>query len=518
MKLKRPSLVPQGSLDRILQAAQQAWHQKDFQQTIELLERASKLAPSNVGIQLQLGRMYGLQYDYAAAERCFEQAVRMSPRRTETLALAGAHSRDFRDPKIGERYLQRAAEQKDATPEMLADLAELYERLRRLADAAQLIDRALKLNPACPLALLGRARLERQAGNLAVAEQILRAVPADAHRFIRVRACYELGGILDRQGKYDEAMAAFLEAKEILKPDAAPFAAGLQTIHSRLKFLAESVRPEMFQRWLDFAPNLQPPRRLALLGGHPRSGTTLLEQVLDSHPDVVSAEETEIFHDKAYWPLTRSLPAGNETNVLPVLEAAQTGTLQSARADYFRSMEASLGQPVGSRLLIDKNPSLTFLVPALVRIFPEIKLLIALRDPRDVVLSCFMQPFFQLDQTNSAYLTLEGTAEEYAAVMGVWQAVKPLLKNPWLEARYEDMVDNLESVARKTLNFLAAPWDERVLGFDEHARQKLVRSPTYADVAKPVYRSAMGRSRNYQKYLEPHLKKLEPFVKAFGYE
>jgi tetratricopeptide (TPR) repeat protein len=516
MKLKRPSLVPQGSLDRILQAAQQAWHQKDFQQNIELLERASRLAPSNVSIHLQLGRMHGLRYDYAASEKCFEHAVRISPRKTETLALAGTHSRDFRDPKIGERYFQRAAEQKDATPEMLADLAEIYERRRRLPEAAQLIERALKLNPACPLALLGRARLERQAGRLAAAEQILCAFPANAHRFIRVRAWYELGGILDRQGRYDEAMTAFLEAKEILKPDAAPFAAGLQTIHSRLKFLTESLKPEMFQRWFDSGANLQPSHRLALLGGHPRSGTTLLEQVLDSHPEIVSAEETEIFLDDAYHQLTRELPSG--TLMLPVLEAAQPGVLQQARAAYFRSMEASLGQPVGDRLLIDKNPSLTFLIPALVRVFPEIKLLIALRDPRDVVLSCFMQPFFQIAQTNSAYLTLAGTADEYAAVMGVWQAVKPLLKNPWLEVRYEDMVDDLESVARKTSDFLEVPWDERVLGFDRHAREKVVRSPTYADVAKPVYKSAMGRWRNYEKHLAPHLEKLAPFVKAFGYE
>ena len=516
MKLKRSPLVSQGSLERILQAAQQAWHQKDFQQNIELLERASRLAPSNVGIHLQLGRMHGLRFDYAAAERCFEQAVRMSPRKTETLALVGAHSRDFRNLKVGERYFQRAAEQKDATPEMLADLAELYERLRRLTDAAQLIERALQMNPACPLALLGRARLERQAGHLAMAEQILRAFPANAHRFIRVRAWYELGGILDRQGRYDEAMTAFLEAKAILKPDALPFAAGLQTIHDRLKVLAENLRPEMFQHWFEAGSNLQPPHRLALLGGHPRSGTTLLEQVLDSHPDIVSAEETEIFLDEAYLPLTRALPEG--TRMLAVLEAAQTGGLQSSRATYFKSMELALGQPVDGRLLIDKNPSLTFLIPALVRIFPEIKLLIALRDPRDVVLSCFMQPFFQVAQTSSAYLTLAGTAEEYAAVMGVWLAVKPLLKNPWFEVRYEDMVDDLESVARKTLGFLDVPWDAGVLGFDQHAREKVVRSPTYADVAKPVYKSAMGRWRNYQKYLEPHLEKLGPFVKAFGYE
>ena len=181
-------------------------------------------------------------------------------------------------------------------------------------------------------------------------------------------------------------------------------------------------------------------------------------------------------------------------------------------------MELSLGQPIGGRLLIDKNPSSTFLIPALVRVFPEIKIMVALRDPRDVVLSCFMQPFFQIGQTSSAYLILAGTVEEYAAVMGVWMGIKPFLKNPWLEVRYEDMVEDLEAVARRTLDFLGVPWDAGVLGFDEHARKKTVRSPTYADVAKPVYKTAMGRWRNYQKYLEPHLETLAPFARAFGYE
>jgi Sulfotransferase family len=201
-----------------------------------------------------------------------------------------------------------------------------------------------------------------------------------------------------------------------------------------------------------------------------------------------------------------------------VLETAQSGVLQSARATYFRSMEMFLGEPVAGRMLIDKNPSYTSFIPALVRIFPEIKLLIALRDPRDVVLSCFMQPFLQLSKINSSYLALAGAVEEYATVMNVWLAVKPLLKNPWLEVHYEDMVEDLESVARRTLDFLGVAWDERVLRFDEHARQKLVRSPTYADVTQPVYKRARGRWRNYHKYLEPHLEKLEPFVKAFGYE
>jgi len=515
MKLKRPSLVSKGTLTRMLQEAEQAWREKDFQKNIELLERASRLDPANAAILLQLGRMHGLQYNYAAAERCFERVVNFAARKTEALALVGAHSRDFRNSEMGERYLRRAAEQNDVSSEILAELAEVYERLRRNEEAAQLIDRALQLNPACALALLGRARLERQAGRLDAAEQLLRFFPANAHRLIRVRALYELGGILNRQGRYDEAMTAFLEAKAILKPEAAPFAATLETLHARLKYVSENLSVEMLRRWFDFGQNLQPPKRLALLGGHPRSGTTLLEQVLDSHPDIVSAEETEIFLDEAYIPLSRHSPPN--TLMLPVLEAVTTAALKQARAAYFRSMELSLGKPVGERLLIDKNPSLTFMVPALIRIFPEIKLLIALRDPRDVCLSCFMQPFFQVAQTNSAYMTLQGTVEEYISIMGMWRAVAPLMKNPHLEVRYEDMVNDLETVARRMLGFLEVPWDERVLGFDEHARQKVVRSPTYAEVTKPVFKTAVGRWRHYQKYLEPHLAKLEPFVKAFGY-
>ena len=276
-----------------------------------------------------------------------------------------------------------------------------------------------------------------------------------------------------------------------------------------------ALTAETLQRWFDTTPAMPPPRRFALLGGHPRSGTTLLEQVLDSHPDIISVEETEIFHDDAYSPLLNRVP--DETPILSFLDSAPTDVLQYSRANYFRSAELFLGQSIGNRLLVDKNPSLTFLIPALIRIFPEIKLLIALRDPRDVVLSCFMQPI-PLSQVSSAYLTIEGTIEEYTTMMNLWQTLVPMLEGHYLQARYEDMVENLESVARKSLDFLGVPWDSRVLGFDAHARQKVVRSPTYADVTKPVYKGAVGRWRNYQKYLEPHLEKLKSFTETFGYE
>jgi tetratricopeptide (TPR) repeat protein len=513
--MKRTSLVSQGSLNRIVQSAGEAWKRCDFPTAIEMMERASRLNPSNPDLQLELGRMHGLRYDYAAAERCFEQAVRVAPQKSATLLAAGQRCRDFNHLAMAESYLQRALEQRDASPAAAIQLAEVHERRRHPETAASLIDRVLHADPTCAPALLVRARLDRQAGRLEEAGQRLRAFPASATPHLHASAAYELGSILDRLGRYDEAMAAFLKAKGRLQFELERQAAELKVVRARISAMTATATTDVLQQWFDAAGLLQPSHRLALLGGHPRSGTTLLEQVLDSHPDIISAEETEIFYNEAYGPLLRGHP--DDTAMFAALAAATPEQLQQSRQSYFRTMDLSLGQPVAGRLLVDKNPSYTFLIPALIRIFPEIKILIALRDPRDVVMSCFMQNL-PPNQTGAACLTLASTVGEYTALMTGWQTVKARMTNPCLEVRYEDMVEDLESVARKTLNFLGVPWDAKVLGFDEHARQKTVRSPTYADVTQPVYKRAMGRWRNYQKYLEPHLEKLEPFVKAFGYE
>ena len=241
--------------------------------------------------------------------------------------------------------------------------------------------------------------------------------------------------------------------------------------------MMEMISADLVQQWFAAGQDLQPPRRLVLLGGHPRSGTTLLEQVLDVHPDIVSAEETEFFYNDAYAPLIYGHPSK-----MPLFDGLAKATIQQIcqlRENYFQGIDLSLNQPVGSRLLVDKNPSYSFYIPAMVRIFPEINFLIALRDPRDVVLSCFMQPILPLNQIAAAYLSLEGTVAEYCALMNVWLKMRPLLKNSWLEVRYEDMVEDLESVARKTLEFLGVPWDAKVLGFDKHAAKKpCARPPT----------------------------------------
>jgi tetratricopeptide (TPR) repeat protein len=515
MKRQRP--ISKGSLSRLFQDAAEAWRRQDYQETIALLERASRLDPANTNVLLDLGRAYGLRYEFESAERYFEKAVKIAPRRIDSLVEAGLRSQAFGNYQMAAGYFERATREKGATADVFVTLAELFERGPRVNEAAALVERALALQPDHASSLLARARYKRLAGSLEEAEKSTRELlqKSSCVPQTRMRAWYELGTNLDRQARFDEAMNAFLEAKALQRPAATQAAAILQGIQERVREQEQTIAADVLRRWGELNPELSPARRMALLCGHPRSGTTLLEQVLDAHPQIVSAEETHILHDEAYLPLSRGFP--ETTSVLQVLDAAAPSQLRQSRDNYFRFTELFLGKSLGEKLLIDKNPALNVLIPAVVRVFPEAKFLVALRDPRDVCLSCFMQ-LLPLNPVSSAYLTLEGTVTQYTSVMGFWRAMLPRMRNPSLEVRYEELVTDLPSVARRVLDFLAINWDPTVLKYHEHARTKPVRSPSYAEVAKPLFKSAIGRWRNYQKYLEPFQKKLTPFIKAYGYE
>lgn len=251
------------------------------------------------------------------------------------------------------------------------------------------------------------------------------------------------------------------------------------------------------------------------MGGHPRSGTTLLEQVLDSHPDIVSAEEAENFALFAFWPIMR---AHETADPFKGMDESSLDELRVSRDRYFFAIDRCLGEAVGSRLLIDKNPSLTSLVPALFRIFPEIRYVMMIRDPRDVILSCYMQSFVPVSGVNGNYLTLQDTAEEYAGVMGVWTEVADRFEGNVCEVRYEDMVEDLKGNAKRVLDFLGVEWDDSIMDYDRHARERIVRSPTAQAVTEKVHTRAKNRWKNYEKHLEPVFETLQPCLRALGYD
>jgi tetratricopeptide (TPR) repeat protein len=507
---------PNKEIEQLCREAEEAWRRHDFQSSINLLEQASLKEPSNPSLLLNVARAYGLRYDYPAVERHLEKALLVSQGRVQILEEVARICSTFKNLDMMLGYLERASQKKAVSIGALTSLADIYLLDDRLDEASEIVKRAAQIDRKNPHVLLREAVLKRKRGQMTEAESQFRALLANsaADPLVSIRAAYALAGILDGAGQYDQAMTALLEAKAIQRAQAMPLAAPLQRMHSLNEEMERSITTTVLDRWRADAAKLQPPRRMALLSGHPRSGTTLLEQVLDAHSDIISIEETSLVHDEIYRPIARDFPPG--TGLLQMLDSAPPSLIHQARENYFHCVEMFLRESIGGRLLVDKNPGINILIPVLARIYPETKFLVALRDPRDVVMSCFMQAL-TLMPASSAYLSIEGTVNHYASTMGFWLAMSPRLGNQCMHVRYEAMVDDLPAVTRSVLEFLGVGFEDNVLKFHEHARTKRVNSPTYADVRQPLYRTAVGRWKNYEKYLEPYLPGLDRFLKEFTY-
>ena len=445
MSHPRPT-KPNKAIERLCQEASQAWSRQDYQKSISLLEQAVQKEPSNPSLQLNLARAHGLRYDYSAQERCVEKALQLSQGRVEILEEAATICSIKKvDLMLG--YLERASRKQGVSIRALTSLADIYIIDKRIDEAAEIVERAAQIDRKDPRVVLRQAVLQQQRGQLNEAETQFGDLMANptADILTRVRAAYALAGILDGAGRYDEAMTALLEAKAIQRTQAAGLAAPLQQMQKLNLEMAQCITAAILDRWRTDAARLSPPRRIALLTGHPRSGTTLLEQVLDAHSDVTSLEETTLIHDEIYVPLGRDFPA--TAGIFQMLDSAPPSVLRRLRDNYFHCAEMFLRQPIGNRLLVDKNPGVNVMVPVLARVFPETKFLVALRDPRDVVMSCFMQSL-TLTPVSSSYLSLGETVKQYASVMDFWRAMLPRMGNQGMYVRYEEMVDDLPAVAR----------------------------------------------------------------------
>ncbi|HET8714457.1 MAG TPA: sulfotransferase, partial [Holophagaceae bacterium] len=377
-------------LTHLSSLASEAMRRREYGQCIELLEEASKLAPKNWNILINLAQLLISRYEFEAAEKYFEKAIRVSKDEGSVCSLAAPSFFNARQNEIAIKYLHRLLKLNPQSAEVLTFLATIHERQGGMAQTADFIDAALQLKPGYVPALLIKARLLRKEGHPEAAEKVLRQIASEsqAEPDLRAQAWCELGKLLDSESQFDEAISAFLSAKELLLPHAAKGLNDRRRTQAHTTMMINSVSADSLTRWKADGLAITPVHRIALLAGHPRSGTTLLEQVLDAHPDVRSLEESPIFFNEAYLPLIHRLPSENHFRALDSVSVSQ---LSAPRSNYFKLVERFMGLDASGSLLIDKNPSLTPFIPAFAKIFPESRFLVALRDPRDVCMSCFMQ-------------------------------------------------------------------------------------------------------------------------------
>ncbi|HYV32180.1 MAG TPA: sulfotransferase [Candidatus Binatia bacterium] len=489
--------------------ARQLLLSRNFARALQRYERLLKQTPAEAGLWFEYGNAASGLHQTVLAERAWQKALELAPRNAELITLIGHQYQSLRQPEKARSCFARAAAADPRAIDPRISLAVLSEQNHLLGQARTAVAECLAIDPRDDQARYFSAVLDRREGNLGAAESRLRDLIASEprHPYVRYACRYELAQVLDRTARFDEAMRLLAEAKEMVRglTDTEVLLRGYDQAADSARAFTRSLPKTILRKWGQAYPESKrkPVPRLAFLGGHPRSGTTLLEQILDAHPGVAALDEPSAF-------LEVLEPEFHRANDL------SSPRLNVLRRRYTEALLREVGPAGAGQLLVDKNPSPTARLPVWLRVLPELRVIIALRDPRDVALSCYFQNIL-LNNTNVNFLSFERIAKHYADLMDIWLAVREWEGFAWLETRYEATVADLEKEGRRVTEFLGLAWHEEQTRFYEKSQKKQLYSPTYQDVTRPVYGSSVGRWRAYEKYLAPILPALEPYCRTLGY-
>lgn len=506
---------PVDVLSRELSSARALWQSGDHSTALRAIRRSIASEPHNVRGYLEAARCYAESFEFRRSREVLHKLRALAPDLPGVHHAAGEMLAALKLPLEAMACFESAAKLSGVLPRTLVSLAAIYERLHRMDEARGLLDRAAAMKSELPDAVLLRATIETREGNTSLSEKLIRdlltRVAPDSD--VACQAWAELALLYDGQQQYAEAWTAIHYAhRPLLARDAQTWHAS-ELVLARFGTMLNDLTQEEFATWQTHDCST-PPRKFALLTGFPRSGTTLLEQLLDAHHDIVSIEERDYL---AQWLIPnlhdRNRPSRSLLDAVSQLSSEDIARWQQ---NYIDAMAELLHIPIESQLVVDKNPAYNPVIPIMLRIFPNTKLIIALRDPRDVLVSCYFR-YLPLNPVSVRFLTPERIVQRYTFDMRAWLKVRPWLSNPWCEVRYEETVDDLETTARKMLETLGVAWTPEVLQFRERQQERPVNSPSYQAVAGPVTRSAVGRWRNYEPWLGSAFDALMPIMKELGY-
>jgi tetratricopeptide (TPR) repeat protein len=473
---------------------------------LPLLIRARELAPRHVGVLDALGQCLTRLGRSREAVAVFDAALAIAPdaRLHFNKAMALEDLSALGEARAG---FERAVALVPTHAEALARLAVLAAQRGETGAAREWAMRAIRIDPREPVAHIALAMAALEEKNLAAAEaQIHILLQMPDLSAVNLAIVHGLAGdILDGQDRPAEAFAAYSAAKSTLRSAYAPLMRG-ESAQARERRLVDYFRDAEPGSWHAIKPPA--PRTHVFLVGFPRSGTTLLEQVLAAHPDMEAMEERACLADSA-----AEFFGANED--LDRLAALCDADLTPWRAAYWNRV-AEAGRMPSKPVFIDKMPLNAVFLPLIARLFPSAKIVFALRDPRDVVLSCFRRRF-GMNTGMFEFTSLDSTAAYYAAVMDLIAIYREKLALDMLETRHEHLIADFRGQARRLCEFLGVEFRSEMENFAAQARAQNIDTPSSAQVARGLSAAGLGQWRRYRPQLAPILPLLAPFVARLGY-
>jgi tetratricopeptide (TPR) repeat protein len=404
----------------------------------------------------------------------------------------------------------QARQLKPDDTETLLALSGFLEKASKLDQAAEAVAEGLETAPDNFGLNLIAAKLAYRAGEFDKALGLLDAMTAEDETPLNLQRdrYFELGRVYDRIEESEKAFEAYTQGNGIAARSWPSQEGANNEMVEYVNRLSEVATKPWVSSWtppFDGKDNYPSP---VFLIGFPRSGTTLLDQILDSHPGIQVLEELPIIIQvRAFLEKQGGYPES--------LASLSSEDIAKLRRLYFEIADKST-ERIEGQILIDKMPLNTVEAALIHRLFPDAKFIFSLRHPCDVVLSCFMQSFV-LNAGMANFLTLEGAVNLYERVMTLWRRYQSRLPLSVFKIRYEDLVDDMEGTVRELLDFLDLPWDDAMQDYHRHAQNRNINTPSYSQVTQKIYTRARYRWLRYEKFIDPLLDRLEPFIDEFGY-
>ena len=482
------------------------------------LRTALTISPADLLVRNAYGMLLGKMERWPEALNILRESAEMAPDFAVAQFSLGWALERTGEIDEARHYFEIAAGLDPAFVKPLVHLADFAQRRSDWATAKEMANRALGLEPNHYVALTVLAIVALAENDVAGAEALVTPLMGrqaetllDASLARRV-----LGDVRHAQGRYAQAFAAYKHSnRQKYELYAARYETPGTTAADYCRWLSDYFAKCEPQTWSARRANVPDDprdgaREHVFLVGFPRSGTTLLENVLASHPDVCTLEERDTF-----GPLTHSFlidDAGRDQ--LAGLSDAELGP---HRAIYWDRVRNRYGAEVQGKVFVDKYPLSSLKLPMVAKLFPKAKILFAVRDPRDVVLSCFRRNF-AMNTSMFEFLEIERAARFYDAVMNLCAVYHDRLDLDWHQIHNEALVEDFDGEARKLCEFMGLTWNDQMNDFAEHAKSRTIRTPSSVQVVRGINRDGVGVWRNYQLEMAPALPVLRRWIETFGYQ
>jgi tetratricopeptide (TPR) repeat protein len=416
---------------------------------------------------------------------CADRAIALEPCNADFHCMRGSALMRLYDGERAEASFRRATELAPSSKEGWSGLSWSLRILGRFDEADLCVRRLRELNPTDYRALRHVPSTGQHPAEDADIEHLAGLVDRpDCAPQDRIAAGFALGRVLDDSGRFDEAFSRFAAANALVRSnwppgeerfDAKAFA------HS-VDALIRTNTPRLFAEAAAHGSISQLP---VFIVGMPRSGTTLVEQICASHSRVFGAGERDAISRIAF-DLARERR-----------DSAKLAEASRRMADAHIVALHRLGR--GAVRVVDKLPDNVVLIGLIARLFPRARIIYCSRDPRDVSLSCYFQLFTEGAQYFSYDLVDCGRrCRDVQRLAAHWLKLMPL---HMIEINYEKLVTDFEGESRRLINFLELEWEPACLDF--HRTKRTVATVSHWQVRQPLYKSSVGRWRNYEKHLAP---------------